>query len=102
MSSLLAALNGVLNASQPLPTLVTSGQPEPQHLQALKEAGAKTVLDIRDPMETRSFDEPELVRSLGMAYVNVSVRHGALDDALMETVLGVVRRNALRPMLRSE
>ena len=99
MSSLLAALNGVLNASQPLPTLVTSGQPEPQHLQALKEAGAEAVLDIRDPMEPRSFDEPELVRSLGMDYVNVSVRHGALDDALMETVLGVVRRNARRPML---
>ena len=99
MSSLLAALNGVLNASQPLPNLVTSGQPEPQHLQALKEAGAETVLDIRDPMEPRSFDEPELVRSLGMDYVNVSVRHGALDDALMETVLGVVRRNARRPML---
>lgn len=98
-SQLLAALSGVPNASQPLPSLVTAGQPGPEHLRALKLAGAEVVLDIRDPMEPRPFDEPALVRQLGMEYVNVSVRHGALDTATMQAVLEVVRRNAGRPML---
>jgi protein tyrosine phosphatase (PTP) superfamily phosphohydrolase (DUF442 family) len=99
MSQLLSALHGVLNASEPLPNLVTAGQPGPEHLRALKEAGAEVVLDIRDPMEPRSFDESKLVRELGMEYENVSVRHGALDDESMESVLSVVRRNTRRPML---
>jgi protein tyrosine phosphatase (PTP) superfamily phosphohydrolase (DUF442 family) len=99
MSALLDALTGVPNASQPLPDLLTSGQPGPQHLKALKAAGGEAVLDIRDPMEPRPFDEPELVGQLGMRYANVSVRQGALDDATMDAVLAEVRRNAEHPML---
>ena len=96
---MLSALRGVVNAAQPLPDLATAGQPEPSHFQALKAAGAEVILDIRDPFEPRPFDEAELVRSLGMEYVNVSVRHGALDDATMDAVLAEVRRNEGRPTL---
>lgn len=99
MSTLLSALTGVPNASQPLPDLVTSGQPGPQHLEALKAAGGEVVLDIRDPMEPRPFDEPAVVRALGMRYVNVSVRQGALNDATLEAVLAELRVNAGHPML---
>lgn len=99
MTSLLPALRGVANAAQPLPNLATAGQPAPPHFEALKEAGAEVVLDIRDPFEPRPFDEPDLVRGLGMEYVNVSVRQGALDDATMDAVLAEVRRNAGRPTL---
>lgn len=99
MSSLLTALGGVVNASEPLPHLVTGGQPGPKHLAALKAAGNAVVLDIRDPMEPRSFDEPTLVKQLGMEYINVSVRHGALDDATMDAVLEVLRKYSGRPML---
>src|ERR1041384_3606515 len=99
MSALLAALRGVTNSSQPLPNLVTAGQPGPEHLTALRDAGNKVVLDIRDPMEPRAFDEPALVRELGMEYVNVSVRHGALDDATMAALLGGVRGKGRRPRL---
>ena len=99
MSALLDALAGVPNASQPLPELLTSGQPGPQHLEALKAAGVAVILDIRDPMEPRPFDEGELVRKLGMEYVNVSVRQGALDDATMEAVLATLRHHAGHPMV---
>ena len=99
MASLLDALSGVPNASQPLPLLLTSGQPGPQHFEALHAAGVQVILDIRDPMEPRPFDEPELVRKLGMQYLNVSVRQGALDDATMEQVLAVVRGNEGQPVL---
>lgn len=99
MPTPLEALAGVPNASQPLPHVVTGGQPGPHHLEALRLAGVQLVLDIRDPMEPRPFDEPAVVRAAGMEYVNVPVSHGTLDDALMERVLEVVRRNPPRPLL---
>ena len=97
--SLIDALAGVPNAGQPLPELATSGQPGPQHFAALKAAGVQVIFDIRDPMEPRPFDEPSVVRGLGMRYENVSVRQGALDDAMMEAVLAVLRTHADKPML---
>ena len=98
-TSLLSALSGVANASQPLPHLVTGGQPMAAHLSALKQAGAEVVLDIRDPMEPRPLDEPAIVRGLGLAYEQVTVRQGALDDQVMDTVLDVLRRHEGKPTL---
>ena len=66
---------------------------------ALKAAGVGFVLDIRDPMEPRPFDEPALVRQLGMEYLNVSVRQGALDDTMLDAVLGALRSHAGQPVL---
>ena len=99
MASLLSALRGVVNAAQPLPNLATSGQPRAEQFEALRAAGAEVILDIRDPMEPRPLDEAEVVRKLGMEYVNVSVRQGALDDSTMEAVLAELRRNRERPVL---
>jgi protein tyrosine phosphatase (PTP) superfamily phosphohydrolase (DUF442 family) len=59
----------------------------------------EVIFDIRDPMEPRPFDEAALVRELGMRYVNISVRQGALDDATMEAVLAELRRHEGRPLL---
>ena len=101
MPTPLDAMAGVPNAAAPLPNLVTGGQPTAAHFEALKAAGVEVILDIRDPMEPRPFDEPALVRQLGMEYVNVVVRQGALDDAMLDRVLEVVRRSAAagRPTL---
>ena len=99
MSALLAALSGVPNALEPLPELLTSGQPGPRHFEALRTAGGQVIIDLRDPMEQRPFDEPALVRQLGMEYVNVSVRQGALDDQMLERLRDVLRRSAGRPTL---
>lgn len=96
MADLLAALAGVPNASLPLPGLATSGQPGAAALESFKAAGGEVVLDIRDPMEPRPFDEARLARELGLEYVNVSVRQGALDDETMERVLAAVRDSADR------
>lgn len=98
MSALLAALAGVPNAGEPLHNLVTGGQPDAGHLEALQKAGNQVVLDIRDPMEPRPIDEPELVKRLGMEYINVSVRQGALDDAALDRILAVLRINQTRPV----
>ena len=99
MPSALLALSGVANAAEPLPGLLTSGQPAPAHFEALWAQGVRTVIDLRDPMEPRPFDEPALVCGLGMTYVNVSVRQGELDDAVMESALDAIRRSDDRPLL---
>lgn len=99
MATPIEALKGVANAGNPLPHLFTSGQPSAAHLQALKAAGVAVVLDIRDPMEPRPFDEPAVVREAGMEYLNIPVTAGNLDDATLESVVTAVRANTHRPML---
>ena len=101
MSDLLQALAGVPNASLPFPGIATSGQPSAAAFAAFRDAGGEVVLDLRDPMEPRPFDEPELVRQLGMEYLNLSVRQGALDDRALDQILAVVRDRAAsnRPLL---
>src|SRR6185312_14473974 len=57
VSHLLAAISGLANACEPVPDLVTGGQPTGEHFSALKAAGCEVVLDARDPMETRPFPD---------------------------------------------
>lgn len=81
----------VVRACQPLPRLITSGQPAERHFAALKAAGVGIVLDLRDPMEPRPLDEPAVVAGLGMEYVNVPLGTGTLNDESAGTILGVLR-----------
>ncbi len=99
MTDPIDAMTGVTNAAAPLLNLVTGGQPSPTNFEALKQAGVAIVLDIRDPMEPRPFDEPALLARLGMEYVNIPVTAGNLDDPTLERILAVVRDNRSRPML---
>jgi len=85
------AIAGVTNACQPLPTLLTGGQPSPADLQSFQASGGGIVLDIRDPMEPRPFDEPATAARLGLDYVNVPVTAGTLDDSTLERILDVLR-----------
>ena len=93
--TLLAAADGVVNASSPLPWLVVGGQLSAPQLTALHAAGVRTVIDLRDAMEPRPFDEPGTAATLGMHYVNAPVVSGALTDQAMERVLAALR--AARP-----
>ncbi len=91
MSQLLDAVAGVTNACEPLPGLITGGQPTTAHLAALKRAGCEVVLDIRDPMEPQPFKTPAAVRSAGLEYINIPVSHAAHDDRTLEQVRRAVR-----------
>lgn len=91
MPTAFQAVSGVANACQILPNVITGGQPNAAQLRSLKEAGGGIVLDIRDPMEPRPVDEADLVRELGMEYVNIPVRAGSLNDATLERILVVLR-----------
>lgn len=97
--SIPAATRGIANASMPLPWLVLAGQPSEGQLASLHAAGVRTVIDLRDPMEPRPFDEPATTLALGMRYVNVPVVPGALDEMAMDEVLAALRTAAGTPTL---
>jgi protein tyrosine phosphatase (PTP) superfamily phosphohydrolase (DUF442 family) len=96
--ALLAALAGIVNACGPLPGLVTGGQPSDAQVRAAHSAGMATLLDIRDPMEPRPFDEPALAAALGVRYVNIPVSGATLDDGTMERILAVLRDASATPV----
>jgi protein tyrosine phosphatase (PTP) superfamily phosphohydrolase (DUF442 family) len=91
MSTPVQALQGVANACQLLPTVVTGGQPSAAHLSAYKAAGGAVLLDLREPMEPRPLDEAATAEALGLEYVNVPVGAGTLDDRTLERILAVLR-----------
>lgn len=94
MSQLLDALEGVANAYEPIPGVVTGGQPGLAHLAALKRAGCEVVLDLRDPMEPRPYRVPDSVTAAGLAYRNIPVGHGTIADATFAEVRATLREVA--------
>lgn len=57
---------------------ISSGQPDIAVLEAVKEAGYTTVIDLRTANENRGMDEAAAVEALGMRYINLPVA-GAAD-----------------------
>lgn len=53
--------------------LVSTGQPDAELLQLIKDAGFAAVVDLRAPGEPRGIDEAALVESLGMQYIALPV-----------------------------
>ena len=96
MSQLLEAIAGLANACEPLPGIVTGGQPTAEHLVALKGAGGDVVLDLREPMEQRPYRTPDAVRAAGLEYVNIPFGQGDIRDATFEAALRTVRQLAGR------
>jgi len=86
MSELLDALGGIPNATEPLPGLVTGGQPLAPHIAALRQAGCRLVLDCRDPMEPRPLREPEDVAAAGLEYLCIPVGHSRGSDATLTQI----------------
>lgn len=84
MSNLLSAFASLPNAAEPVPGWITGGQPTEQQLKAFKAAGGQVVLDNRDPMEPRPFDEPAAVRAAGLEYISLPIVHGAVTTDTMK------------------
>jgi len=90
---------GLGNASQPLQSVATAGQPEEEHFERLAEAGYRTVIDLREPGEDRGFDEPETVRRTGMEYVNVPVGHEDIRDETFDRFRELMADEQRRPVI---
>src|SRR5213596_4363809 len=94
MSQLLDAIAGFPNACEPIPSIVTGGQPAPEHLAALKRAGCAVVIDLREAMEPRPFKTPEAVVQAGLEYVSIPIGQGVVSDATFGRLLDAVRELA--------
>ncbi|PYO93090.1 MAG: hypothetical protein DMD62_10930 [Gemmatimonadetes bacterium] len=92
MSGLLTAVSGLPNAAEPVAGWITGGQPTEQQLKAFKSAGGEVVVDNRDPMEPRPFDEPATVRALGLQYVSLPLVHGAVTTDTMKQMHAAVKK----------
>ncbi len=97
-AALPADLQGLLNAHQPEPQLLVSGQPTAAEIAALGRAGYRSVIDLRPPQEARGFDEKAAVATAGLRYENLPVTLPTLDAAAVDRFLAVFR-SAPRPVL---
>ncbi len=91
-STLLAALAGLPNLAEPVPGWATGGQPTEQQIKAFKAAGGQVVVDNRDPMEPRPFDEPATVRAAGLEYISLPIVHGAVTTDTMKSMYQTLKR----------
>ena len=92
MPALLSAFAGLPNAAEPVSGWITGGQPTEQQLTAFKAAGGEVVLDNRDPMEPRPFDEPAIVRAAGLEYISLPIVHGAVTADTMKEMHKALQR----------
>lgn len=53
--------------------MISGGQPSPEELTALRDAGYKTVMNLRNPDEPGVGNEAEVVDGLGMTYVSLPI-----------------------------
>jgi len=89
--TLFDSLSGIPNACEPLPGLVTGGQPTAAQLEAFRAAGGEIVLDIRPPREPRPLDEVAVTQRLGLEYLVIPVSAASLSDASLERILDALR-----------
>jgi uncharacterized protein (TIGR01244 family) len=88
----------LLNEAEPLPGIVTAGQPDAAELAELAEKGFVTVIDLRGEGEDRGFAEPDVVEGLGMSYValpisggeSITYENAAALDAILKAADGPV------------
>ncbi len=90
----MAALIGLPNESEPVAGWITGGQPTEQQLKAFKAAGGQVILDNRDPMEPRPFDEPAVTRALGLEYISLPIVHGAVTVQTMNQMHETLKKLA--------
>ena len=86
------ALADIPNACQPLPDLVTGGQPNEEQLVAFRAAGGQVVLDIRAAREPRPLDEVAVAERLGLEYIVIPVTPGQVTDATLERIVDALRK----------
>jgi uncharacterized protein (TIGR01244 family) len=91
----LASIN---NFKQLSPEIATAGQPSDADLKALKDAGFKTILNLRPPAEG-SLEEKPKVESLGMTYVNIPITPDTITEEKIQLFSEVVGDASNKPLL---
>ena len=87
-----------MGRAEPIPDVVTSGQPDQESISELADAGYVAVIDLRGVDEDRGFDERAVVESAGMQYITLPVsgasgvtfENASLLDDILSDVQGPV------------
>ena len=58
---------------EPWPGIITAGQPSKDDFESLREAGIRTVINLRNPSERGTRDEPAWMQELGLDYISIPV-----------------------------
>lgn len=98
-ASLDAVLKTIPYGAQPLPGVVTAGQPGAPAWRALHDAGVRTIIDLRAPNEPRGHDEAAAVREAGLEYVALPVTQDTLSDDDFDRVRAMLADDARRPVV---
>ncbi|GEM_PF-109467 len=92
-----AALASIRNFLRINTDFCTGGQPRPEHLEKLKAAGVRAIINLRTPGEHRADEEEALARQLGLRYINIPVVFTAPRDEQVDDFLRVTDEPANRP-----
>jgi predicted flap endonuclease-1-like 5' DNA nuclease len=76
----MSELTGIPNFLKLSDQVWTGGQPWPEHLPKLKDAGVKVVINLRPHAEHQGASEEAKVKELGMSYFNIPVVTSAPDE----------------------
>ena len=76
----MSELTGIRNFLKLTDQVWTGGQPWPEHLTKLKDAGIKIIINLRAHAEYEGAREEAKVKELGMGYFNIPVDGGAPDE----------------------
>lgn len=89
------------NARMPFEGVLTGGQPTPEQLEEMKQAGYQIIVNLRPAAEIGDdWDEAKAVGSLGMTYVSIPVAGGAgLTDEAVERLHEIVDEPGNRPLV---
>jgi uncharacterized protein (TIGR01244 family) len=97
--SAVAAEIGLPHEKHPAENLTVSGQPSLEQLQAVKDAGYTTVINLRRDGEFDDFDEAAEVEKLGMDYVHIPVKNVSSITTADASRLNDALENATGPVL---
>ena len=89
----------VRNGRMPVEGVLTGGQPTDEQLAALRDAGFKTVINLRQPNEMGTRGEAETVAELGMTYVSLPVAGTSGLTEENAAALAALLEEADRPLL---
>ncbi len=81
------------------PDFWTAGQPRPAHWPLLKQAGVKSVINLRLPEEHRAADEESQVKEAGLRYVHIPMSYTKPTDETVEQFLKATEEQQNRPAL---
>lgn len=75
----------------------TGGQPRLEHLQKLKDAGVKAIINLRPTSEHRAAEEEARAKELGLRYFNIPFVFGEPKDEQATEFLKITDDPANRP-----